>query len=208
MKRIYIILLAAITSLSACKKDEDNVSKIVDVSYPEITLKGTDVVHLAVGATYTDAGATLKDDITGQTSDLTAPADAVNTAEVGLYVVNFSASNANGYETSLSRVVTVTNVNDPIDYSGEYVRSANGQICTIEKVSNGVYKLTNPGGAVGADDVIIYMVETTPGTFIAPSQPSSVGTFGLSGIEFSNNAFSWVAVNAGYGTAVRTFVKQ
>jgi hypothetical protein len=132
----------------------------------------------------------------------------VNTAEVGLYVINFAASNANGYETSISRVVTVTNVNSPIDYSGAYKRSTNGQIATVAKVFNGVYKISNPGGAVGADDVEIYMIETAPGTFVAPSQPSSVGNFGLSGINFSNNAFSWVAVNAGYGTAVRTFVKQ
>lgn len=206
MKKIVAII--TITMLfAACSKDTDNVSKMVTVSYPEVTLKGESVVNLQVGAAYTDAGATVKDDITGQTSDLTPVSSNIDTSAPGLYLVQFLAANANGYETSETRVVTVTAVNDPVDYSGNYVRS-NGQICVITKISNGVYKLQNPGGAPGADDVIIYMVETDAATFVAPAQPSVVGSFALLGIKLTGSGASWTVDNAGYGTQVRTFVKQ
>lgn len=203
-----IIAIVTLTMLfAACSKDTDDVSKLVTVSYPEVTLKGESIVTLQVGAAYTDAGATVKDDITGQTSDLT-PADSnVDPSAPGLYLVQFLAANANGYEASKTRVVTVTSVTNSIDYSGNYVRS-NGQICVITKIDNGVYQLNNPGGAPGADDVIIYMVEAGPGTFVAPAQPSVVGSFALVGIKIIGPVASWTVDNAGYGTQVRTFVKQ
>ncbi len=207
MKAIYSIIFLSILFVS-CSKDEDNVSSVVEVSYPTIALKGPAVVNLTVGAAYTDAGATLTDDISGATSDITSTSSSVNTATAGLYIVDFVAANANGYETSVSRVVTVTSVVSTRDISGSYLRPLNGQTCVIAKVANGVYKVTNPGGAAGASDVIIYLVETAPGTYIAPAQPTTVGPFALSSINVTATGFSWVVSNAGYGTAVRTFVKQ
>jgi len=95
--KLSIFILAAGILFVGCKKEDTaNVSKEVVVSYPAITLKGDEVVVLPVGGTYNDAGATLVDDVTGQSSDIGPTTSDVNTAEAGLYLVNYSAANGNG----------------------------------------------------------------------------------------------------------------
>lgn len=201
---IGMMLLSA-----ACKKDStDHISTIVEVSYPSITLKGDPIVILNKGASYTDAGASGKDDITGATSDLSPVSNNVNTAETGLYVVNYSISNANGYERTASRIVIVSGVNNPVDYSGIYLRTATGVNCIVTKVAPGVYKVENPGGAGVGAETIVYFVEISPDTFICPPQPTVEGTFAVNEIAFSATGSSWRVDNAGYGTQLRSFVKQ
>ena len=55
--------------------------------------------------TYTDAGATLTDDVTGATSDIGPTTSDVNTAEAGLYLVTYSAANGNGLKLRLRYVL-------------------------------------------------------------------------------------------------------
>ena len=110
-KNILILTIAVISILGACKKEDTaEVSKVVSVSYPMITLKGAPgdtVIFLATGSTYTDAGATLTDDITGAVSDLTGSTAEVDLSTPGVYYVTFSASNSNGFETTKNRVIDV-----------------------------------------------------------------------------------------------------
>src|ERR1700752_3345561 len=95
---IAIALCTAMLALTSCKKETtEDVSKEVKVSFPEIVLKGEEIVVLHTGDTYTELGATLTDDITGQTSDIGPTSGTVNTSEAGLYVIEYSASNANGF---------------------------------------------------------------------------------------------------------------
>ena len=117
--RLSIVAMSAVVLITSCEKDDtESVSREVKVSYPEIILNGDEVVILPVGASYTDAGAIVKDDITGQESPLEAVSDNVNTAEPGLYLVIFTAANANGFETTVARKVAVTDVTGTIDRSG------------------------------------------------------------------------------------------
>jgi Domain of unknown function (DUF5011) len=209
INKISITFLLALFVLAGCKKDTTaDVSKAVKVSYPAIALNGNALVTLAVGATYTDAGAKLTDDITGAVSDIQPTSSNVNTATPGLYVVTFSASNSNGFETSASRLVAVSSVNNPIDRSGTYLRTATGVNCYITKIAPGVYKVTNPGGAGVGANTIVYMVETALNVYTAPPQPTDAGTFSVININFTATGATWNVVNAGYGTGQRVFVKQ
>jgi Domain of unknown function (DUF5011) len=210
MKILYRTILSAVMAtvlFAGCKKETTkNVSKIFTV--PVIELKGDDVVILPVGGAYTDAGS----DYTGEDGQVTALPSSSNNVNVnapGLYFVNYEKESASGvYETEATRLVAVTSVNNPVDYSGTYYRALTNLNISIERVAPGVYKVTNPGGAATGTNVVVYFVETALNTFVAPSQPSTAGPFGVNEIAFTPTGVSWKVAAAGYGTGVRTFVKQ
>lgn len=210
MKLIYRITLSsllALVVLAGCKKETTkNVSKVFKV--PVIDLKGKDIVTLTVGTAYTDEGANyIGED--GQSAAIQSSASNVNVNTPGLYFVTFQKTSASGiYETEAVRLVAVTSVNNPVDYSGTYLREATGVNCFVQKVAPGVYKVTNPGGAAAGADVVVYYVETALNTFICPQQPTTAGPFGVIEIAFTGTGSSWKVQNSGYGTGVRTFVKQ
>lgn len=213
MKRIqYILLLLMVPAwlLTGCKKDTTaDVSKTVKVSYPEITLNGNALVVLTTSATYTDAGAKLKDDITGAISDIQPSSNPVNTAQPGLYVVTFSAKNANGFETTASRLVAVTSVTGTVNRAGTYLRSATGLNCYITRIAEGVYELKNPGGASVSVDTKLIMVETALNVYSCPEQPTvDFGTMSVININFTATGATWNVINPGFGTGTRTFIKQ
>ncbi len=205
--KFLLVSLLAMVIMTSCEKETENVSKEVKVSFPTIALNGDAVVKLAVGAAYTDAGAKLTDDISGAVTDIQPTSSDVNTAVPGLYVVNYSAANANGFEAAAGRIVAVTNVTGTADRSGTYRRTATGINCIITKMSDGLYKVQNPGGAGVGVNTIVYFVETAPGVFVCPSQPSVDGPFAVIEINFTATGATWKVQNAGYGTQLRTFVK-
>ncbi len=207
INKFLLIGILPMLVITSCEKDTEHVSKEVKVSFPTITLNGDEVVKLAIGASYTDAGAKLKDDISGAISDIQPTSSNVNTAQAGLYVVNYSAANANGFESSEARIVAVTNVTGSPDKSGTYLRAATGVNCIITKVADGLYKVQNPGGAAVGANTIVYFVETAPGVFICPTQPTDAGPFAVIEINFTAGGATWRVQNAGYGTGVRTFTK-
>lgn len=202
------ICLGILMLTAACKKEKtDAVSKEVMVSYPSISLNGEELIKLPIGATYTEEGAKLTDDITGSVSDLSPVNSVVNTAEPGLYIVTYRASNANGFETTVSRKVAVTDVTGTNNYAGEYLRAATGVTMTIERPMEGVYKVTNPGGAGIGTETIVYMVETAVGEYVAPEQPTDAGSMELTDIGFGEGTASWIVLNVNYGNGIRSFGK-
>ena len=207
--KIFLLLSLPVLIITGCEKNStEDVSTTVKVSYPEITLNGNELVIVAVGATYTDAGAKLKDDITGAISDIQPTSSNVNTAVPGLYVVRFSASNANGFETAATRLVAVTSVSNPINRAGTYLRTATGVNCYITRIAPGVYRLQNPAGFSGSPNTLVYMVETATNVYTAPAQPTDFGDFAVININFTATGVTWNVVNPGFGTGTRTFVKQ
>jgi Domain of unknown function (DUF5011) len=208
MKSIYqLILFFAILCLCSCKKETtQDVSQVFKV--PSIELKGDDVVAIPVGAAYTDAGATyIGED--GSKKDIQSSASTVNPAAPGLYFVTYKQkSNSGIYETEVVRLVAVTSVNNPVDRSGTYLRAATGINCFIKKIANGVYQVTNPGGAGVGINTVVYFVETALNTYICPTQPTGAGDFAVIEINFTATGATWRVQNAGYGTGVRTFTRQ
>jgi hypothetical protein len=212
MKNINKFLIAMalpLLLLTGCKKDTSaDVSKTVKVSSPEITLNGNAFVIVAVGTPYTDAGAKLKDDITGAITDIQPTSNPVNTAHPGMYVVTFTASNANGFEVSVTRLVAVSKSFGSVNREGTYLRTATGVNCFITKLADGVYELKNPAGFGGSPNTIVYMAETAANAFTCPAQPSDFGTMSVVNINFTATGVTWNVLNPGFGTGTRTFVKQ
>ena len=212
MRKRYITvqwLLGILLLAASCKKETtDDVSSIVKVSYPTIELIGEPFQIVPLGGTYNEQGATLTDDITGESSTIQPTDGSVNTSEPGLYVLSYSASNANGFETVASRVVAVPGTSSGIDWSGNYLRTLTGITATVTKLEDGVYEVLNPGGAGVGTGTIVYFVEVSPDVFVAPPQPTDAGTMEVTDIAFNESGAEWRVLNATYGTALRIFVKQ
>jgi hypothetical protein len=208
MKNInkFLLLVAALAVFGCVKETTKDVSKVFKV--PTLVPKNGEVTSVAVGAAYTDAGAIYTGE-DGVVKTVQPASSNVNTAVPGLYLVNYKVVSASGiYETEAVRYVAVTSVNNPVDRSGTYLRAATGVNCVVEKVANGMYRVTNPGGASIGLGIVVYFVETAVNTFVCPAQPTEDGDFSVIEISFTPTGATWRVQNARYGTGVRTFTKQ
>jgi len=212
INKLIILTSVCLLFVVACKKIENQFpSTIVKVSYPIITLKGDNAISIRVGSSYTDAGATLTDDITGGITDLVGDASGVNTAVEGLYFVRYTASNANGYATTIVRPIAVTGISDSFDIAGSYLNAARGGTAMVTKIARGLFLSdnVNGGGSLGS----IYMMIRSDSTLQVPAQWSNDGGFDgdyvNESIYFSpDTAYEYTIDAAGFGNSPRLFEKQ
>jgi hypothetical protein len=78
-----------------------------DTTAPVVTLTGAAAIELTVGGTFTDPGATATDDTDGDLTTSIAVTGTVDSAIEGLYTLTYSATDAAGNTSSVSRAVTV-----------------------------------------------------------------------------------------------------
>ena len=216
MKKIigFSILMFFMAIASSCD-DEDfsnpegrvGISKIT--VYPILTLTGDRYMAIVNGsAPFTDPGATATEGETEIPVTVTGTVDA-NTP--GVYTLTYTAVNKDGFSASVNRTVVIANVDAAAaakDLSGNYARSTNGSVAVWTKIAPGVYTIFNPGGAPGTNLTVV-AVNSSGNNVEIPEQLASDGSPTSSAQEaFSGNTYSWVIVNPGYGTALRTFVKQ
>ncbi len=212
MKKIMFLIAASLICFTACKKEKDDVSKVVDISSPDINLNGDKYVTLNPGQNYDDPGAVSVDDVTGAQTTISADAGNLDPNTPGLYYMSYTATNANGYQTVAGRYIAVTDYNDNINLEGTYLREATGIEVQVTKVSRAMYKISDMGGA-GLDDAA-YIAVLNDSTFDLGVQISeSLGVEIDGGHEKIINDGGQIILQysldaPGYGTAVRTFVKQ
>ena len=219
MKKILLITLLVAFVLSSCQKETLNLSKVI--TYPMMTLTGDVAMTIPVGSSYIEKGCVVKE---GQTdlSKLVKISGTVNSTTPGVYTITYTYKNAgkiyplDSLTLKVRRYVgVVTPGAAAMDITGTYKRNAGaGGIATIVKTAYaGLYINDNPGGVVitsESDKVFMYMFQTDVAVIVAPSQKTNVGEFACTNGKYSsaNKSYSWVCINGGYGTAVRTFIKQ
>ena len=220
MKKIIISIIAICCLFVACTKEVQNVSKVVTVVYPSITLNGSAIVSTGVGTgAYVDPGATGYDILTGSTKTLTPILNNVDLTTPGFYSVEYSDTNADGFYASVIRLVLVTGVSSATDLSGTYARQSNGQTVTVTKQGTGLYTTDNVGGVANNLAFIfpVYFGQISDTTIAVPVQPCGVG-----GTVYCDNGsggpctldtlapitFAWVVHNGSFGTSLRVFVHQ
>ncbi len=76
-------------------------------SEPVITLNGDSHITLNVGDTYTEQGATAKDDKDGDITSKISITGSVNTSKAGKYTITYSVKNSNGKTVTKTRTITV-----------------------------------------------------------------------------------------------------
>jgi hypothetical protein len=177
--KISLILLIAIIAGASCNKSSNfnypagtvGISKIV--YFPELQLTGDNVVSVVMAATYTDPGATAT--INGQ-SVTTTTSGTVNTSQVGLYFLTYSASNPQGYSATAQRlVVVIPSAETPgVDLSGIYASSGETNV-TINKLAPGVYYTPNCWGDGSAAIIPAYFISTDGTSVSIPLQNGPAG---------------------------------
>lgn len=212
-------VFAVVLLFAACAKKytTDNVTeKIVEPHYPKIVLNGDQFVSVPVSATgqYTDAGAIGINDNDNSQTNLEPLTNDVDLTTPGFYTVIYEFRNTDGYTTTATRFILVTNVDASLDYSGDYVRTVNGQAMSVTKVATGLYKTDNVGGVAGIPDYVfdVYFGQIDDTTLSVPLQPTPLGNlYCVSSFIYptsSDTTIKWGVRNPSFGTAVRTFVKD
>ena len=91
------------------------IVNVLDTESPVITLVGTSPVSVNQGATYTDAGATARDNFDGNISANITATSTVDTSAAGTYTVTYTVSDAAGNTaTPVVRTVNVTDTEAPV----------------------------------------------------------------------------------------------
>ena len=210
---LFYSLLAVL--FVACNKDEiHNTEDQVGISkvthFPVLTLNGDRYMTIEEGGTFTDPGiiATEGGAPIPYTTD-----GSVNTGEVGVYDLTYTAVNKDGFPASLTRTVVIYSTESSAagnDLSGTYIRT-NGVPSTWTKIAPGVYTVLNPGGATGVNLTVVAFNQTG-NTIHIPDQTIGDGSIMTSAQEVYSPGppatYTWQILNSGYGTQLRTFVKQ
>jgi hypothetical protein len=214
--RLFLIACTLLL-LGSCNKEPDfnyppgtvGISRIT--VFPTLTLKGSNIIVVPKGGTFTDPGVTAKE---GATDIQYTTSGTVNVNTPGVYQITYTAFNKDNFSATARRTVVVYSTDASAaanDLSGKYLRAATGQLATWTKLAPGVYYIDNPGGAAGVNLQVIAFNPTGFTVFI-PTQISSDGnTSSSSNFNYVNGnppSYTLVFLNPGYGTGVRSFVKQ
>ena len=217
MKKNILLFYSLVTLfIVACNKndihstdEEIGISKVTH--FPVLTLNGERYITIALGSPFTDPGITAME---GTTAIGHTTTGSVNTNVTGVYSLTYTAVNKDGFPASIERTVAVYSTDAGAagnDLSGTYVRTATGVASTWSKIAPGVYEVFNPGGAAGTN-VTVIVFNPTGNSIHIPSQQIADGSEMTSSDEIytpgSPAKYVWKIVNPGYGTALRTFIKQ
>jgi hypothetical protein len=98
--------------------------------------------------------------VTGESGTLKA--QTINTATDSAYLLIYTATNKNGFQTAVARGLGVTNYNGPISLSGGY----NGNTISISQRSRALFLISNvdytfPGAATIDTSVIVIKSDST-----------------------------------------------
>src|SRR5580704_8758196 len=145
---LLLWMLLSICVLNSCNKSNFNypagtvgVSKIV--YFAQLNLSGSPYMSVVEGQSFTDPGATAN---AGGDSLKVTTSGTVNTSEVGIYVLTYTAVNSQGFPASTTRTVAVLPSAElaGVDISGSYFYVATGaNNATVTKVAPGFYSTTN-----------------------------------------------------------------
>ncbi|WP_291195430.1 DUF5011 domain-containing protein [Dyadobacter sp.] len=209
MKRGIKLIMIALTLFAAFSCEEDKVTEGISsiTYYPVITLKGEQWNQVAVGGTFTDPGATAKE---GDTEIQVKVSGTVDTKTPGIYVLTYDAVNKDGYSSTEYRYIGVISAAATADITGSYQRNAGANgVSKVTKVSGNLYKADNVGGVAvpsPGDAVLFYYFDK--GKIGVPYQLTPGNAFECTNASIKEGvSYSWVVINPGFGTALRTFVK-
>ena len=135
---------------------------VVDTA-PTITITGDSIVHVNLGDTYVESGATATDKLDGTLTVTTYSGD-VDTNKMGTYKVSYTATNSVGLSTTVYRQVVVVDLHKPII-------TLNGESDVTVKINSdyidaGAIAMDYVDGNITSEMVIVNNVDTsTLGTY-------------------------------------------
>lgn len=198
---------------TACRKRKDDVSKVVVV--PTMQVAGEKFISIRVGDPMpADEGATVVNDAPLQgDANVKAVENTVDVNTPGMYYMLYQTKTKNGYTVGAARYVAVTNYDDTEDLSGLYSRAGTPNVVEIERLARGLYVNKDMGGA-GLSDALYFTVINETTIAAGPQYSESLGVVigtsdeSLEIIPDTSITIMYALDAPGYGTAVRTFIKE
>lgn len=221
MRRIIILSIVAALVITGCKKKTGTISTPVTVSYPIITISGSQYVSIRVGGTFNPPAATAWDTFYKEKPTVVKNLGTLDNTKPGLYTVTYSAKNHYGFEGTANVYVAVTDVTDSLDLSGYYIRTVSpanpSRVAFVTKLGQGLFMTSNVGGVDTGDVTTGAIVSAVfavidPTTIDFGSQLTSAGTLTANSTSLSlavaDTTLNYALSLSGFGTQVRTFKKQ
>lgn len=153
MKKVIYSLLVFCTliGLWGCEKTSEGTTQTT--YYVNFEINGDETTLVPVGEAFTDLGVVATEGDEDVTASVTVESN-VNTAEIGLYSVSYSAVNADGFSSSVVRTVIVYDPSITTDASGDYTED-----------SSVSYRVASAGTANFKDDFYVSVSQVAPGIF-------------------------------------------
>lgn len=149
----YLLVFVLSVILWSCEKTTEGLTGIT--YYAELTLEGDNTLHVDKGATFVDPGYTAIMNGEDVTEQVTVESN-VDTSKSGVYTINYSIVNADGFYSTAERTVIVTDPNDPIEgyweTDAESYRDYNGQ--TPYGDSYPILFINNGDGTYNVEDML------------------------------------------------------
>ncbi len=121
-KIIYSLFICLAFVLSSCEDEtSQDTSKIT--YFVDFEMLGDQTTLVPVGTPYTEAGVIATEGGNDITSSMVV-SGSVDSDKIGLYTINYAATNVDGFASSISRTVIVYNPEITTDMSGTYVAEA------------------------------------------------------------------------------------
>ena len=130
-----------------------------DTIPPVITVLGTNPLSLTVGTAYTEAGATCADNKDPNCTVVTT--GTVNTATVGTYTITYTATDAAGNVSSMTRTVNVVAAADPAPIAGGTF-AALADMTVSDQAGAGIITINAGGVTDTLGRVIVYSASGLP----------------------------------------------
>jgi hypothetical protein len=170
--------MAAVVVFAGCKPDEPEASR--PTFLPVVAVVGEELEVIVAGDEYSDPGATASEN--GVTIDYTTDG-AVDPNTAGVYTINYSATNSDGFSATATRTVIVLPepfVEGSADISGKYVLAVNQRNATLNKIVDGAYLFSDAWGtgtteSGGPFPVPAYLFSTNGKDVFIPNYPTAFG---------------------------------
>lgn len=119
MKKILLSLLVLCSPLLFwnCSEDSQDPSKIT--YYITFEMNGEEIMTVPVGGVFDDPGVIAMEGDTDVTGDVVVNSN-VDTNKIGVYTVSYSATNVDGFDSSIKRTVVVYDPNITTSMDGTY----------------------------------------------------------------------------------------
>ena len=212
MKKIIISLmcLTALFLVSCDVESTENLSSITN--YAVIEIIDSNEIILNQGDSWTDPGANVT--LAGAPFPYETSL-VVDTNTPGVYYIDYSAVNDEGFSASARRtVVVVSTAPSAYNLAGSWARSTNGSPGTCIQISDRYYTYDNAGGVTGDNQLTVTFINVNDDQMYIPfkenASPSglSVSSFQPGKIVDEDN-WEWSLSASGfYGTFTRTFSRQ
>ncbi len=167
MKVIYklgVFLLSVLLSVSCHDITTEDITKVT--YYVDIDLEGGDQYLLPVGTAYVEPGMTATENGEDVSSKVQI-SGTVDHTKIGFYDIEYSATNVDGFNKSVTRKVIVYDPSVTVDISGDYAVDANLSH-RLQLNNSAVIKYSDMASMYGAGDYSTYVVKIekiVPGIF-------------------------------------------